>query len=354
MLEISTFRFAARLKRPACIVSAQCREWPVVEQILAWRPSAAASRKPEDASKARVVRSPRENLLREYLIKFSKVSFRATRWVSHSWLSAVSEPRLKNFLTDGSRIELEPPDALEQRAGAVGPSSPRKLNRTAGIVPLEERLTESGPPAPEPDAQERIPAAYKTPDRILDVYFQRSLVKSSSAAKGKRKGGGSKGKVDEEVHINEVEESLLEDSETSLPLVARCLVKWQDLGYEQCESPESTCSGMKVAVSTTDPLNRYLVSRRHMGSRSNARIRPRRILRLHHRIQKLPHLAPSLYPQPNTKRVRKARHAQSAFFQDVDHATGIRERWTIARFSNRGCELAPVWLAFPPAGHLGR
>lgn len=73
-------------------------------------------------------------------------------------------------------------------------------------------------PHPDPDAADRIPKAWSTVDRVLDVWYV------------------SKTKPDEMVRYEDYRK-LPRDPEESVKLVAECFFKWGDLAYSACEFP---------------------------------------------------------------------------------------------------------------------
>lgn len=148
-----------------------------VDQILAWRPH------PENAVEPK--RSPgevpnyKEPLPREYLVKWTDRSYLRVQWVPHMWLAATSPAKLSNFLRSGPQVPLLPEpvaDAVDDLTALNEPVS------TFGVGAEEQEDAEStakavmemsGTPDALPDAERRIPPAYKVVDRVLEVLLWR-------------------------------------------------------------------------------------------------------------------------------------------------------------------------------------
>ncbi|KAN0060197.1 hypothetical protein ACQY0O_007526 [Thecaphora frezii] len=224
-----------------------CRKWPAVDQILAWRPLDRREWSSREArNRSYPAHSPKDELQREYLVKLKDRSFRETVWVPHDWLRITSTMSLHHFLKHGTRLELEPAELIESTASAKSVKKGRAslalggLSAAAASASRAEKAqkkvkkvitlddvgqVELGPPGPEPDAQERIPTPWRTPDRILSVLFY------SSIQTGAAEPGG------EEINADDLkDESLLDLAKLheSWPHVSQMLVKWQDIGYERC------------------------------------------------------------------------------------------------------------------------
>ena len=219
-----------------------CQKWPAIDQILAWRP---LDRSTWDESKrvAYPAHSVKENLKREYLVKFQDKSYRETVWVPHNWLSIVAQALLRFFLRYGARVELEPAEVVESARSLTKAAKRRAAVLalgSAGVPALDAADEEEavkprkpsdevgeanmGPPMPEPDAKGRIPRPWRTPDRILSVKFFASLESFDDDPSGKE--------VDTE-QVSRAELLHPINFEESWMHVSRMLVKWQDVGYER-------------------------------------------------------------------------------------------------------------------------
>ena len=169
-----------------------------VEHILAWRPY------PEDAVEPpRPAGEPanyKAMLPREYLVKWADRSYRRTSWVPHGWLLATSSAKLKNFLLAGSKIPLLP-EPVEEKAqepdASRGPSFEIGREDSADVAAKEEKTVFSALD-PSPDAQRKIPPAWKRVDRVLDVLLWRPQgrleAKKQSHGRGRKSKGKGKGK----------------------------------------------------------------------------------------------------------------------------------------------------------------
>lgn len=231
----------------------------VVEHILAWRPY------PEDAVEPtrapNVYPNHKAMLPREYLVKWVDRSYRRVQWVPHGWLLAVASNKLRNFLVGGSKIPLLPaPGSEQQHSAPEGNVIAFEIGRDGiedqqGMKDGEETKQLTAIPA----AEKRIPPAWRTVDRVLDIRLWRS----SKVSKGKKKRTASFHDEDDVasevadardqahnqgeeppshlmVSIEEYE-SLVgrELNETDAGRVAWALFKWDDLGYDDgmCSRP---------------------------------------------------------------------------------------------------------------------
>ncbi|KZT75062.1 hypothetical protein DAEQUDRAFT_659936 [Daedalea quercina L-15889] len=272
-----------------------------VEHILAWRPY------PEDA-----VEPPRPAgqsvnykamLPREYLVKWADRSYRRTSWVPHGWLLATSGAKLKNFLQGGSKVSLLPEPVEEEKADEL-PASQGPSFEIGGEGsedgPANEKPRTSALDA-APDAQRKIPPAWKRVDRVLDVLLwnpqgrlRATKRRRGRPAKGK---GNAKGKnradTDEEEDLDDSPQMLairreldaayefgeqpsqdltetVEEYEQrtgkqfnldDIHLVVWGFFKWDDLGYDNASwdsPPRSETSGY-AAFQTA--FKRYLAAR---------------------------------------------------------------------------------------------
>ncbi|KAK7012398.1 chromatin remodeling complex subunit [Favolaschia claudopus] len=114
-------------------------DWDI-DKILAWRPL------PQTAA-----RLSKHYLPREYLVKWLGRGYARAQWVPHThmWLTCINHAKLNNFLTGGSPVGLL--DEPEH-------PSPHVMPQSSGSGPM-------------PDAEQRIPSAWKTVDHILDLLL---------------------------------------------------------------------------------------------------------------------------------------------------------------------------------------
>lgn len=146
-----------------------------LDKIIAWRPS------PLDAvdSYASSKRVPdiKENLPREYLVKWVGRSYRRTEWVPHMWLATTHAAKLKNFYTAGPRIALlEAPIEEDQSTRAPEdsvaiPLFSAEVSRDASVEAESQSRPVDGPPIALPDAHLRISPLWRTVDRVLDILL---------------------------------------------------------------------------------------------------------------------------------------------------------------------------------------
>lgn len=139
----------------------------------------------------------------QYLVKWQGISYRRLDWVSHALLAARSSMKLKNFLTRGSTTTL---DLAQDDIAEDGED----------LEAIEQARLIGTSPLPDPNAESKVPVAWKTVDRILDVYY-------TSATTGKL------------IRFKD-HHSLPEEAKDSIKLVASCYIKWGELAYSVCES----------------------------------------------------------------------------------------------------------------------
>ncbi|PIL31731.1 hypothetical protein GSI_06435 [Ganoderma sinense ZZ0214-1] len=224
-----------------------------VEHILAWRPfpenAIEPSRKPNEPPNYKSI------LPREYLIKWVDRSYRRVQWVPHGWLLAVAGTKLKNFILGGTKVHLLPEPISEQASIPVeGASTDFEIggddSEASGGKPAEE----ASPLIAYPDAEKRIPPAWRTVDRLLDIRFWRP----KKSAKGKTRKSRTATSDEEEsveedpiiakeraaaygegeepstmVTLEEFEAQTHEKlNEKHASQVAWAFIKWDDLGYD--------------------------------------------------------------------------------------------------------------------------
>lgn len=225
-----------------------------LDKILAWRPYPPGVVEPTLTSPP----DPKTPLPREYLVKWADRSYRRTQWVPHLWLVSTSMAKLKHFLAKGSKVPLLDEPISDKAVMDVAEIDDVNKEPIA-FEPDMDTTLELGPPTPKdvflgpsPDAERRIPPAWKTIDRVLDMRFWNPL----SSANGKHK---KKRVVQADgLHLSPSQQlqrayaegeqpdgSLLEDpdewsSRTDQDLsiqfieeVVWVFVKWEDLGYDE-------------------------------------------------------------------------------------------------------------------------
>ena len=150
----------------------------------------------------------------KYLVKWQNVSYRHLDWVPHAFLAAKYQAKLANFLARGSTVTFDAPK--DDDPEDAEPDADKKED--IGEAPL-----------PDPNAEERVPRAWKTVDRILDVEYVHPK------------------KVGETVPFHTFRKKMLpKEPEQSIKLVARCYIKWGDLAYKEGEQQLSFLSRVCV------------------------------------------------------------------------------------------------------------
>ncbi|SNX84130.1 probable CHD1 - transcriptional regulator [Melanopsichium pennsylvanicum] len=250
-----------------------CHRWPAIDNIIAWRQLDCSLWNDEGAKRADYATlSPRENLSREYLVKFKGRSFRETEWIPHDWLRILHQNLLSNFLAKGSRLELEPEELIESTATLASARRNRASFALEGgrallSTPVQTRLVvkktlkvdetgevDIGPPGPQPDAQRRIPKPWKTPDRILAVRYYSSILKDEDEPGGDVVSSDS-------VPLNKLEPS---DYIRSWVHVAKLLIKWQDQPYEGStwEGPPTRRKQPDIFYETQESYRSFLIGQK--------------------------------------------------------------------------------------------
>ncbi|GAA5949876.1 hypothetical protein JCM10213_005794 [Rhodosporidiobolus nylandii] len=161
-------------------------------------------------------KDPRANA--KYLVKWVDMSYRHLAWVPHAYLMAAYPAKLANFLARGSTVSFEPAKDDEPEDGAE-----------------EGDEKDDQAPLPDANAEDRIPVAWRTVDRVLEVWYQHP----------KREGE----KVPHADYARRYD--LPEDTEEALALVVQCKMKWGDLAYRECTDeapPESDEEGYEAYV----------------------------------------------------------------------------------------------------------
>ncbi|KIY63755.1 hypothetical protein CYLTODRAFT_425826 [Cylindrobasidium torrendii FP15055 ss-10] len=256
-----------------------------VDKILAWRSS------PEDAKeKHPEAANYKDPLPREYFVKWEGRSYNRLNWVPHMFLLATSPGKLKNFILDGSKVELKKSDESTVSFGEAGDeagSSSKDIWR---------------PQDPCLDAEFRVPIQWKTVDRVLDVWLWHPEQKPKPKAKtkkGKGKKKATKKRVDssDEMEVDEAVQQEYDDAfdrgeqpeqrflETIAEweermedtfsvkyanLVVYAFIKWDELSYDQAtwDSPPRPDDDRYPAFERA--LERYLEGRNVTVKRMSA------------------------------------------------------------------------------------
>ena len=164
-----------------------------LDKILAWRPYPPnAIEPPHDPEELPNYKDP---LPREYLVKWVGRSYRRTQWVPHMWLLSTNRAKLKNFIAGGARVELH----RDGKKSKAQEDDDLFGNTTAAPdVPIQGPLSINA----FPDAEQHIPLAWKTVDRILDVLLWRR--KSNDKARNKTTRVDSDNEAIEQAEYNSV------------------------------------------------------------------------------------------------------------------------------------------------------
>jgi len=155
-----------------------------LDKILAWRPyPSTAVEPPRPPDEPPHYKSP---LPREYLVKWLSRSYRRTQWVPHMWLVTTHAAKLKNFLNVGAKVELLEESLPDEEAMEVDDEAKKVVEEgNTATIPFEISADANQDPnkadpkaltlplGAMPDAERRIPLAWKTIDRVLDVLLWR-------------------------------------------------------------------------------------------------------------------------------------------------------------------------------------
>ncbi|GLB35984.1 putative class II histone deacetylase complex subunits 2 and 3 [Lyophyllum shimeji] len=188
-----------------------------VDKIIAWRPYPPNAVEPP--RRGDEVPNYKDSLPREYLVKWLDRSYRRVQWVPHMWLLSTHHAKLKNFLAGGTKVELL---AVGDEVGEDEASLP-SFEIADGSRPSFAKPGVKTPALPRdalPDAERRIPLAWKTIDRILDVLLWHPRRGLPKARKGKRKG--------------KQKATVIEDSDEELEPAVQ---QERDLAFDQGEQP---------------------------------------------------------------------------------------------------------------------
>ena len=248
-----------------------------VDKIIAWRaypPNAVEP--PRSPDELPNYKSP---LPREYLVKWLDRSYRRLQWVPHMWLLSTHQAKLKNFLTGGSKVELlqaiedRDDDAVSAPVFEIGDDSRASSAKPGTSTPFS-------PLEANPDAERRIPAAWKTIDRVLDVHLWHPTEEHTKRKAGTRR-GKKKGRVVSDNDTEEDDESIeskrvlafecgeqpdvelmesISDWEErtgetftleNISLVVWAFIKWTDLGYDEGMYTKVYCALILIRIEAT-------------------------------------------------------------------------------------------------------
>lgn len=238
-----------------------------VEKILAWRPY------PANAPKTRVLSADppnyKDNLPREYLVKWDGRSYRRAQWVPHMWLSSTAPAMLKNFLATGTKAELLPEPYKDEILSDEKEQPTDEAELPAFATKEDSRENSSAPAAKEVsrqppalvDAEDHIPPRWKTVDRLLDIRIwspsqsKRPKAKKrpkgrvtqipdddsdevSSGAEDELRRAFSNGDEPTASHLETIEEfenrTNRDVTEEDIDRVVWAFIKWDDLAYDEC------------------------------------------------------------------------------------------------------------------------
>ncbi|KAI0936745.1 hypothetical protein AcV5_004808 [Taiwanofungus camphoratus] len=266
-----------------------------VEHILAWRPY------PENAVEVpHPVDEPvnyKTSLPREYLVKWADRSYRRTSWVPHMWLVATNATRLKNFLSNGSKIQLLAEAISEEKADGN-----ENIEVATFEFDQEDSNDSSGHPGgfspllPLSDAELRIPSRWKTVDRVLDVLLwlpekrlrshknSQHTRRNQKRAKRIESDDGDKEYSERAVadaeyeaafkHGEELSEDLTESvdeyerrtgktlDERQIDRVVWAFFKWNDLGYEDASWDSPPREGESGYSAFKSGFQRFIAARK--------------------------------------------------------------------------------------------
>ncbi|KAL1760995.1 SNF2 family N-terminal domain-containing protein, partial [Schizophyllum commune] len=227
----------------------------ILDKIIAWRPYPSNAIQPSEPV------NYKDNLPREYLVKWEGRSYRRTEWVPHMWLLSTSPAKLKNFLAVGTKVDLLDEATARKRAMEEASEHMSDVEETPGpdaglTLPTNQGIV---------DAESRIPKGWKTVDRVLDFILWNPHKPAKAKGKGKAARKGKKKRVqriesdeeeEEDEEVKEIREKAFEDGEEPPEFVTETLeewearnkrkftvddiddvvwafIKWQDLGYDE-------------------------------------------------------------------------------------------------------------------------
>jgi chromodomain-helicase-DNA-binding protein 4 len=240
-----------------------------VDKIIAWRPSPASATEPVYGP----LQTPdyTQPLPREYLVKWQDRAYKRVSWVPHMWLLATNKLRLRKFVAEGRTVKLlensRPDESLDATGDVdtvmdVDPPQPQDEDEMFSVTKRAALL------APVPDAERRIPAGWLTVDRVLSILLLRDPAKEKQAKKVAKR-TKNKTRVDSDDDDDDDPDALSPEvvadredaydhgeqprddftldleqwekrkkqklSVDELDDVIWCLIKWEDLGYDESE-----------------------------------------------------------------------------------------------------------------------
>lgn len=172
------------------------------------------------------------------------LAYKAT-WVSHDYVSQTAGSKLRYFLDHGSRLKISTETDL-----ANGGDDP--VDEEAAVLQVDadaDQIDEDDErPLPKPDADRELPSAWKTPDRILDLWFLTGKPAINLKAKQNRVESPEpepqgvrydfvKPEESTLIHIDDWERRNKQrigpaNAEAYVSRIGLVYVKWQDLQYE--------------------------------------------------------------------------------------------------------------------------
>ncbi|KAI9513073.1 SNF2 family N-terminal domain-containing protein [Russula earlei] len=253
------------------------------EKILAWRPYPANAPQPELPPGESF--NPKMLLPREYLVKWQGRSYRRVQWVPHGWLASVSAGLLRNFLLHGPKVELLEHAVREDQVsnavseGGIGGSSKESEGSLSRAVDHSEGVAL----LPSLDAERRIPPAWKTVDRVLDIlmWFPREKRKSSTEASADTQREWNEafefGQVPSAQNTMTLDEWEAQKKDglsvDDIDHVVWAFIKWDDLGYDEATWDSPPRKGEPGHLAFEVAFGRFLASRKvHIRLRSKREI----------------------------------------------------------------------------------
>lgn len=257
-----------------------CRQWKWhVDRIIAWRPLPADAKEPSRAEGE--LPNYRDQLPREYLVKWRDRSFRHLNWVPHSWLLGVQNLKLRNFIHKGPQLDLVTNDTLAAKGDEMSAPTIQDVMadetqlRHRELDAVEARWLGHGPP-PDAGAEANIPIDWSTADRVLDVYLlpPRSHRKRKRIADSDEDDGDPASALEDGVtpppslaipikdwELRAGRQLTADDIDEIAPRVTWALIKWQNLQYDEAshDTPPAPDSALYPAFKTA--LKRYLIGR---------------------------------------------------------------------------------------------
>ncbi|KAF5323433.1 hypothetical protein D9611_005738 [Ephemerocybe angulata] len=249
-----------------------------LDKIIAWRPYPANA---QESLKS----APhyKDQLPREYLVKWADRSYRRLSWVPHMWLVSTNPGKLKNFLADGTKVELL--KEISEGDGNAASDSPFEIGAEKSRSLSSKPTTSFGPLDALPDAEKRIAPSWQTVDRVLEVLIWTKA--SKKKGKGKKPQKRIESDDDEDMEDDDLPEELghtfehgeepdqdltmrPEDwerreksrlSEGDIDKVVWIFAKWGDLGYDEASWDSPPRRGEPGYSAYVTAFKRYLRAR---------------------------------------------------------------------------------------------